>query len=71
MSTKRRILTALAVFAVAGSLLAVADAKKPPPKLAALDTPAQPNAPVRENAQPVKEKPHANNYLPVHHFGGY
>jgi hypothetical protein len=65
----RRIVAAFAVFAVAGGLLAIAEAKKPI-KVAVLhqqkETPAQ-----QENPPPKKPKPHAEKYLPVHDFGGY
>ncbi len=55
----RRILTAFAIFAVAGGALAWAEAKRP------ADKPS-------ENAQvKVKEKPRAKKYLPVEKFGDY
>jgi hypothetical protein len=69
MSTKRRILAALGVFAAAVALLGfsfVADAKKPP-RLATLMNP--PNA----APQPKSERPRvrAKKFLPVHDMGGY
>jgi len=68
----RRILAAFAVFAVAGGLLAVAEAKKPI-KVAVLHQ--QKDTPVaqQENAPPEKEKPkpRAHKYMPVHEYGGY
>jgi len=66
----RRILSAFAVFAIAGGLLAIAEAKKPV-KVAVLHQPkevAEENAPPPEKEKP---KPRAKKFLPVHDFGGY
>ena len=58
----RRILTAFAIFAVAGGALAWAEAKRP--------TDNKPSE--KEQAQvKVKEKPRAKKYLPVKEFGDY
>jgi hypothetical protein len=69
----RRIISAFAVFAIAGGLCAITEAKKPI-KVAVLHEPQ--NAPVaqqKETPPPPKEKPkpRAHRYLPVHDFGGY
>ena len=72
MSTTRRIVTAVVVFAVAAGLLAVADAKKPQ-KVALLDPPAATRTNEANPAPPApkKEKPRAKKYLPVSSFGDY
>ncbi len=57
----RRILTAFAVFGLAASLLAVAEAAKKPIKVAI----------VKSEKKPKPDKPRVDEYLPVHHFGGY
>jgi hypothetical protein len=57
----RRILTAFAIFSIAGGALVWAEAKRPTEK---------PNE--KEQAQvKVKEKPLAKKYLPVKQFGDY
>jgi hypothetical protein len=64
MSNRRRIFTAFAIFAIATSLLALAEAKKPI-KVAVLKQKTQ-------AAEPVEpKKPHAKKYLPVHHMSDY
>jgi hypothetical protein len=68
----RRIFTALAIFTVASSLLALAEAKKPI-KVAVLKTTtsAQSNeSPVKTSEKPPK-KHVAKEYLPMPHYGGY
>jgi len=72
MSIKRRILTAIAVFAVAAGILTAAEANKPK-KVAVLDKPVaqEQSSPEQANPPPKVEKPHAKKYLPVHNFGGY
>jgi hypothetical protein len=71
MSTKRRIVTALAVFTVAAGILTAAEANKPK-KVAVLDKPVAQQANKPEPANPpVKVAPPAKKYLPVHSFGGY
>jgi hypothetical protein len=71
----RKFLTAFAVFAVAGGLLAVAEAKKPL-KVAVLHQPkeAAPEAAQKEDPPPPrkkKHKPQPDDFMTVHEFGGY
>jgi hypothetical protein len=70
MSTKRRIFSAVAVFAVAAGILTAAEANKPK-KVAVLDKPVAQQANPPEQNPPPKPAPHAKKYLPVHSFGGY
>jgi hypothetical protein len=72
MSTKRRVLMALGVFVVGMSLLAIAEAKKPP-KVAVLHKPtvAQQGAAVQDEPAPVKKPKRAKKFMPVADFGDY
>jgi hypothetical protein len=67
----RRIFTALAIFTIASSLLALAEAKKPI-KVAVLKTgPVQSNETQTKSDEKPKKRHVAKEYLPVRGFGGY